>query len=568
MPKIKLRDIEGVILSVIKKLKPPFEASKKKKHLWNRIILDDDDKLVSRLTCDFTSKRSVKLYQHDKHGRIYYDTPEIRELSKRLEDKGVPVEKRRKEESFSKQAVEEGEQILLEGRFLKEHARWGYNEYLELGQEMFPEFAKSVLLSKAGYMYDKVREKRVRAIQHIMMAWQEDWFKSSLVDSFFGLGAERGKGLLSWQWRVSDPTKVSIERFRGDFTITEKGYLKVLYPYPTVSDVVIVDELTTFLGTGDARKEAVSILNSIVEKGEFSVSFIKGGKVTSEKFRAWQETCSESWLKDSFRFVPYQDRIVCKSRSVLFLLTNYAEQKDFASLKRSGFSSRFKWLTLNLTLKEKADFLTRLSSKLKIETASLEAMRYAWSIVNKTIFKNAEPPAEYIKILLKDFFDELKSQTGADEKLQTKIIGARLRGDLMRELTAHAMDKQWQKAGKIITEFEQIVYRPSDLKYVRGLIPDMVKHAIEKQKLTSGDEVIPKENKRYTILAAIPLNNWVSMEKFYTRVIKATNLGERAIQKQIERLEEVSKIKRRRIGRNWEIMRTEMLEFEKSKFRL
>jgi hypothetical protein len=252
---------------------------------------------------------------------------------------------------------------------------------------------------------------------------------------------------------------------------------------------------------------------------------------------------------------------------------NLSEQRDFKWMAESGFFSRQKCLSRFLSIKDRFDEMELLlQSRKKHQTrSSLGSVRYASYIVAKSSFIYAEPPSNYLLMLLKRyrkmFFKEIN-----DEVMQKFIVNKRtVLGEMKKELTARAMEMQWKRLKKRFTisgeqmrwvgRFDEVSFRKEDFEYVRDkVLPEMIDDGKKFFNFISGAEEM--NDIRGMLLRLLPSGGTIKTANFYEKAIKL-GLSKRQIQRYVSRMEGTGEIDRKREGKDQFIFRCPVGRFHK-----
>lgn len=533
-----------------------FKESKTKLDLWVLKVKSGDP-----IFYDCRKSKSVlsgDLYTYNKSSAI-------KKLKKELEIKlQVKVRLSQKwkkkpceEKHYPEKYKDEGWKIIHDGRLLSEVELWGIKQYKGLGHFLYPAFTRGVVLKLVPFLHDKVTRADIRGFEHFFLVWNPGWYKSSIAFSFFG-----SNGIINSSWRMSDPDSISPERFRGDFK-RRKGELQIALPYPTIDDFICVDELISFIGTGQDRAKTVSLINSIIEKQRGSNSFIKMAGVTTDMF---DKAISRfpKFLQKRFEFDELESSVTWQSKTTLIFSSNLSKAANLKDLYEMGFLSRFTCFTWDANWEDKYELLLSIGKKTK--ACNKKSLRYAFHILSKTKFKEVNlPPEEYIKRLILEH--KLQSAKRIkNENVRGQLVTGRLRGDIIRMLVAHAIIQQWnrQADGERKYEFDSIQYTEADLEYGKRCIQEMVIQSLELYRLVYGSVEIGEKAKSQRDIEQVLLNQFgkerIEVRTYYRQAQLQTGLSERTIRYKLSGFVSSNLVKRIRSKNKRYLQRTDEMD--------
>jgi hypothetical protein len=354
-------------------------------------------------------------------------------------------------------------QLLLEGKLLETCGAWGNYRLLELGKYVYEELAKA-MASKLVPVLTDAHDNPFRGMTHILMLWEKGFFKSTLIKGFLGQGEHAGNGMVHVTtgqsplkhrhfFKVAGTHAITAARFRGSFA---DGVF--LPPFPAVLDIINVDELVAFMGTGDARTEMLANLNSIIEDGRGSTALVKMAAMTGEEIK--EEWRDKIWINHDTKVLEYM------AGALMVVATHHLEPRLMSELDSNGFLSRMKILSIDYDAREKLDFLRRMGYDRSPPTIDEEIVRDAWSILYGVKFAKriAAPPNEYVDNILGTVEQLLNDYPGKYEGAINAISG-RMRGAIQRDLVTHALLQQFTRLGTIPKQINELIYTDDDLKY-------------------------------------------------------------------------------------------------------
>ncbi len=440
----------------------------------------------------------------------------------------------------------DAERILLEGSLLAEVEAWGEFQFRDLGRMAYPRMAKTLLLKRTPNITKPETNFVIRGEGHTLFLWEKGWTKSSIVEAFWGVGRNREQGLVGEVGRIEQIFRISPERFGGS---VNNG--RILWPKPLHCDVIIVDEWKAFVGSGPKEVDMINIVNPVIERGEGGFDLVKSSLAKDAFKRQRSELPME--LQSKIRYFP-PSRIEYDANATFIAATYNLDKKSLLRLDETGVLSRFDVCTLEVGgLEARFELIHDINEGGKTPLSAKEGIREAFSHLRKLNFDEVvAPPQSWLTDLLHEYEDQLEdlSLGGLDD-----MVNMRLPGRLIREMTAHAISKQFQRQGGLEANLERVVYDPEDRDYVLGEIGTILESDIRLKLLTRAGSLassrVDAETKLVDILRAA--GGEMSLKDFKSEARRVLVVKDRQVRNYISKLENDRKAERFRDGRIWYI---------------
>ncbi len=385
-------------------------------------------------------------------------------------------------------------------RFLASARKLGSSIAGEIGESAMEEielaFASGLL---AGFSDDPFPRTR----QNVLMYWQHGYYKSTLLRVFIQtIPANPG---------VVDISSMTVEGIFGSFDEKRKHIIEPAF----TNDIkfVIVSELTSLLGQENAMRQFVNIMNAVLENE----------KVSRQTLKLGQAEVSETGLTElSSRGVSYNARIGELSytpKACVFAATRPLDNRYFTYLSKSGHFSRFHVIQHDVTDEEASEHLHR---DYKLDQDTLAQLKTVNLKLSKVVVHRVP---RHSVALMKPIFDDLealvKDEIAQRQSLKfTEIVHPRLKGNIIRELVAHAFLRIASERG--FEDIAELQYTQENVEYIRNRLAHFLDFELNPIIAEEYTVVSKKETKialcMKTILALLADGNWHSSTELLTLV--------------------------------------------------
>jgi hypothetical protein len=281
------------------------------------------------------------------------------------------------------------------------------------------------------------------------------------MESFFGLGAWEGGGLV--QTNVIAPRSFTPERFRGS-AIRDKGDVRFLMPYAAAADVICVDELIGFLGTGEGRSKMLALLNSIMESGRGMVDLVKMGDLDLEDIP--QEHRSKFHITDT--------GIEYDASCSFVSATHYLHPKTLFTLMSHGHMSRYDIVAVPFGKMTSFDILLQfIDSAENVSPDLLAEVQYGWKWMQEVVIDNIQPPP---RAFIRDVISKLQERerdmiaAGVSWMKPNSFVDGRFISRACRKFIARAIAQLPARYKEFRLEYPELLYEERD---VDGVLEDL-----------------------------------------------------------------------------------------------
>jgi len=355
----------------------------------------------------------------------------------------------------------------------------GYSLAGDIGKKAFIELE----LAYATRLLPKFTDDPItRVNQNILLYWQYGYYKSTILKVFNQTIPETVKTV--------DITSMSLEKIFGSI---DEGRKHIVYPAFT-NDVhfIVISELTALLGQRDAMKQFANTMNIVLEGEKVSRQILKlgYGKISEEELGKLE-------AKGVF-YDPIEARLSYTPNVCVLAATRPLDNRYFTYLNNSGHFSRFHVIQHNVTDKEASEHLHK---DYKLDRQTLEQLRQINLALSKTKVKRMLRPSES---LMKPIYDDLEALTKDEVKEKPNlafadIVNPRLKGDVIRELVAHAFVRTTSQNG--FQDIEELKYTQEDVNFVLERLYHFIEFAVN-PIIAAGYSRLTKGSKRNKVKAS------------------------------------------------------------------
>jgi hypothetical protein len=285
----------------------------------------------------------------------------------------------------------------------------------------------------------------IRINQNVLLHWQRGYFKSTILKVF-------GQVL---PLKTVDITSMTLEKMFG--SIDEKKIHIIPPAFTNDTYFVTISELTALLGQRDAMRQLANTMNLVLEGERVARQTLKlGHGQIDEKELSTLKTKGVEYIAEigELSYVPN----VC-----VFAATRPLDNLTFTYLNKSGHFSRYHVLQYRISEREASDYLHK---EYKLDQVALAQLRETnLALCNIKVRRVLRPSEELMKPVY-DTIEELARDGIQDRKGFTlaDVISPRLKGDITRELVAHAFARTAAENG--FTEIEDLQYTQEDVDFV------------------------------------------------------------------------------------------------------
>lgn len=334
----------------------------------------------------------------------------------------------------------------------------GEQRYPIFGGRAFRELAELVLLRP--YPVVKSDFGQFRGTKHVLFYWHQSFWKSSIMEAFFGIGKWEGKGVIDNEGlNIIAPRSFTPERFRGS-VVRDRSDVKFLMPYPAVADVICIDELLSFIGTGEGRSKMLALLNSIMESGMGSVDLVKMGDLDISDI--------PSEHRENFQIT--ETGIYYRAQSSFVAASHYLHPKTEETLQSYGHLSRYDIVAVPFGKTTNFEMLKRFLLQSKyVDDDFVEKVRACWTLVQQIRVDELTAPS---RELILEVINEVQKREEKAVKGGVQFFKPGLYADgrfisrVARKLIARAIAMLPRRNGVLDFEFSRLKYEANDAKVI------------------------------------------------------------------------------------------------------
>ncbi len=313
---------------------------------------------------------------------------------------------------------------------------------LDIGSVALTELELSFATRLLGEFTDN---QVIRMRQHILLYWNQSYLKSTLIDEF--------AKTIPKEISVENISSMSPETLFGSISEDRKDIIRPVFMGIRCAKI---DELLGFLGTGNVMKDIVNTLNTVMEGKRVTRYLLKLGQSGFDKNKMAQLN-NEGMMYD-----PHRGQLSYRPDVVLWAASRPIENRTYTYLRRSGHLYRYHVLQHEIDDKEAERFFgedIKPDLKLRDELTSLNGS------LAKTSVKDLRMPGESV---LGQVFSSLKeivkNEIAGEKQRLAEIIDIRTKGDIVRELTAHAFLRM--AVENDFKDIEKLEYTNEDMEFI------------------------------------------------------------------------------------------------------
>jgi len=297
----------------------------------------------------------------------------------------------------------------------------------------------------------------IRMRQHILLHWDQSYFKSTLIDEF-AKTVPKDKPVIN----ISSMTP---ETLFGSISDDRKHIVKPVFAENCFGKI---DELLGFLGTGNTMKDIVNTMNTGMEGKTVTRHLLKLGQLDFDKNKIEQLRTS------NVNFDPNKAQLSHQPDFCIWAASRPMENRTFTYLKTSGHLYRYHILQHEISDEEAEHFFTkplRPNLRLQEELAVLNRQLAGVAV------KNLSLPDEQIMVkILPPLKDIVKDEIASEKRRLAEVIDIRTQGDIMREIAAHAFLRT--VAENDFRDIEKLEYTSDDIEFILRRIGHFVEFKI------------------------------------------------------------------------------------------
>ena len=323
----------------------------------------------------------------------------------------------------------------------------------------------------------------IRRNQNILLYWRRGYYKSTILRVF--------SQTIPAEIKAVDISSMTLEKIFGSINERMKHIIQPAF----TNDVkfVFVSELSSLLGQSDSMRQFVNLLNAVLESEKISRQTLKlgMGEISNDELLQLQEKgVAYDSAKGELTYTPD----VC-----FFAATRPLDNKYYTYLRESGHFSRYHVIQNNISdsvVKE------HFKGSYKIDEEAFAQLKQINLLLSQVkVKKILRPPESFMQPVYDNVIDIVEDELSGRNDLSTAdVITPRTKGDIIRELVAHAFLRvAAQSNGTVI---EDLKYTDDDLNFVLENPYHFVEFALN--PIIAPDLSRPQKNrKRETIKEAI-----------------------------------------------------------------
>lgn len=343
----------------------------------------------------------------------------------------------------------------------------------------------------------------IRTNQNILLYWQYGFYKSTILKVF--------STTIPQDLKVVEISSMTPEKIFG--SIDEKKRHIIEPAFTNDVHFVVVSELTSLLGQQDFMRNFVNLMNAVLENE----------KVSRQTLKLGQSNVNEVELSElSQKGVTYDARtgeLSYKPNVCVFAASRPLDNRYYTYLCRSGHFNRYHVVQHSISDQEASDHLHK---DFKLDQEALDRLKATNSSLAKVKVQSICRPCESILKPVYDTLEELVRDEIAEKPNSSlaDVINPRVKGDIIREMAAHAFIRTASQNG--YKDIEELQYTQEDVDFILQRPAHFVEFALN--PIVADDfSKIPKVKKRDKLKSAIVAYLNDGVEHNISEILKAVN---------------------------------------------
>jgi len=295
----------------------------------------------------------------------------------------------------------------------------------------------------------------IRMMQHILLYWDQSYLKTTMIDAFCKSIPEK--------YGILDVTSNSPEMLFG--TINERD--RIVYPAFTQAHIAKITELSTF-ANGRNLADIVNPSNKIMEGELVTRQLLKFGR------RDLPPSEIERAAGIGVQYSPDRAELSYRVHPTFFAASRPLDNRTYTYLRGSGHLFRYHILQHSITDEETKKYFIQVY---RPDTNLQEQLRQLNNELSSVHIKEIKLPDENItKEILESLVNNIEEEILEKKLKLSSVIDLRTRGDITRELVAHAVLRTVNESG--FTDIEKVEYDVKDVQFVKRNIRHFVEAKI------------------------------------------------------------------------------------------
>jgi hypothetical protein len=330
--------------------------------------------------------------------------------------------------------------------------KYGFSTAGDLGAEAFPELE---LAYASGLLPRFSDNPLIRPRQNLLLYWNQSFLKTTLINEFAKTIPE--------DLGVIDITSMSPQMIFGSITEDRNSIVK---PAFAGMRFVTITELLSFIGTGNTMRDIVNTMNKVMEGEVVTRQLLKLGQEHFDNAKI------EKLKQKGVYYDPHQAQLSYQPDVCILAASRPLDNRTYTYLRQSGHLYRYHVLQHDITDEEAKRYFTEnyypdLELQAQLKTLNDDLAR----IAIKEIKGPPKPIMDKIVVPLEEIVkDEAEKQRLAE------IIDIRTKGDIQREITAHAFIRTATETG--FKAIEKLDYVDSDVEFILERLDHFVEFKI------------------------------------------------------------------------------------------
>jgi hypothetical protein len=337
---------------------------------------------------------------------------------------------------------------------LETSRKLGYSIANSIGAEAFIELQ----LSFATRLLPRFSDNPlIRIRQHVLLYWDQSYLKSTLIDEFAktvptGITADNISSL------TPETLFGSISENRND----------IVRPVLAGLHFAKIDEFLGFLGSGNTMRDIVNTLNTAMEGKPVARYLLKLGQPDFDKSKI------EQLKEEGITYDPYKAKLSYQPDVCIWAASRPMDNRTYTYLRKSGHLYRYHVLQHEISDEEaerlfEEDFRPDLRLQEK-----LAAMNQRLTKIN--VKELRMPEKTVLSQILLPLKEIVKDEITVEKRRLAEIIDIRTKGDILREITAHAFLRTVTEND--FKDIEKLEYTKDDLEFILRRIDHFIEFKI------------------------------------------------------------------------------------------
>jgi len=313
---------------------------------------------------------------------------------------------------------------------------------LDLGAEAFTELQLSFVTPLLPRFCNN---PVIRVKQHVLLYWDQSYLKSTLIDEFAKSVPDNMK--------VINISSLTPQMLFGSITENRKDIVR---PVLHKIHFAKISELLGFLGSGNTMKDIVNTMNDGMENKTITRYLLKFGQPDFDK------TKIEELEMEGLRYNPFRAQLSYEPNVCIWAASRPMDNRTYTNLRTSGHLYRYHVLQHEISDEEAEKFFSEeINPDVELQEQLKRLNERLAKIKIKDLRMPTKPLLQKIFVPLKEI---VKDEIVTEKRRLSEILDIRTKGDIIRELAAHAFIRTVIENG--FRDIDKLEYAREDVEFI------------------------------------------------------------------------------------------------------